>query len=367
MYSSLRPVAVLCCLAGFIPRVFSDTASDLSAALAQYPSLSNLRQLVNQQPTVINTLFGNNKNFTLLAPSNEAFSSFASSHDRSLPSAEPDLLKNTLSYHILAGGLTYSNFDGPRGITVPTLLTGELYNNRSSGVSLAANFGPGANGQVVLIQKQSDGYVQVQASLLQVNLTALDKQWSGGYIQMVDHVFDLPKNCTETMEDTDGLDALYEALKESGAYGPIDTMPNVTCLGPNDDAFNAAGNPQKNFNTSETNWMVRSHVIPQPLYPDQIQNGLVLQTLRNTSIEVRVEGEHIFFNNARVQSTALTNNGVVYVVDKILARDPTPASGSAPTSTTDPSPSPTKNAADKPSATKQFLLAVIVAGSFSLL
>jgi len=365
MYSSLRAVAVFCCLADYIPRVVSDTATDLSGALAQYPSLSSLRQLVNQQPSLVNALFGNNKNFTLLAPSNEAFSTYASSHDRSLTNAGPDLLKNTLSYHILAGGLTYSNFDSALGITVPTLLTGELYNNRSSGVSLAANFGPGANGQVVLIQKHSDGYVQVQASSLIVNLTSLDKQWTGGYIQMVDKVFDLPKNCTETMEDTKGLGTLYDALKESGAYGPIDTMANVTCLGPNDDAFNAAGNPQKKFNTSETNWMVRSHVISQPLYPDQIEHGMVLQTLRNTTIEVRVEGEQIFFNNARVQSTALTNNGVVYVVDKILARDPTPASGSSPTSS--PAPTPTKNGAERHSAAKELLLAIIVVGTFALL
>jgi hypothetical protein len=167
------------------------------------------------------------------------------------------LLSNTLSYHILAGGLTYSSFDRPRGLTVPTLLTGELYNNRSSGVNLASSFGPGANGQVVLVQKTSDGYVQVQASRLHVNLTGLDKTWTGGYIQMVDKIFDLPENCTETMEETEGLSTLYDALEDSGAYGPIDTMANVTCLGPNNAAFDEAGNPQKNFNRSETNWMVR--------------------------------------------------------------------------------------------------------------
>jgi uncharacterized surface protein with fasciclin (FAS1) repeats len=257
MYSSLRLVAVFCCLAGDIPRVISDTASDLSGALAQYPSLSTLRQLVNQQPTIINALFGNNKNLTVLAPSNEAFTEYTAKNHQQLASVSTELLSNTLSYHILAGGLPYSRFDTTRGLTVPTLLTGELYNNRSAGVSLAASFGPGANGQVVLIQKNSDGYVQVQASQLRVNLTGLDKQWSGGYIQMVDKIFDLPKNCTETMEDTEGLGTLYDALEDSGAYGPIDTMANVTCLGPNDDAFNEAGNPQKSFNTSETNWMVR--------------------------------------------------------------------------------------------------------------
>ncbi|KAK0623871.1 FAS1 domain-containing protein [Immersiella caudata] len=366
MYSPLRIVAVFCYLAG---NVVADTASDLAGALAQYPSLSTLRQLVNQEPKLINTLFGNNKNFTVLAPSNEAFTQYTADNHRQLADVGAELLSNTLSYHILAGGLPYARFDslGARGLTVPTLLTGELYNNRSAGVSLAASFGPGASGQVVLIQKNAtDGYVQVQASQQQhVNLTGLDKQWSGGYIHMVDKIFDLPKNCTKTMEDTDGLGTLYNALEDSGAYGPIDTMANVTCLGPNDEAFNEAGNPQQRFNTSETNWMIRSHVIREPLYPDQIQNGMVLQTLRNTTINITVNGDHIFFNNARVQNTALTNNGVIYVLDKILARDPVPVQSGDPTSTS-PSPSPTNEAA-KPSASKHLSLAFILGGMFALL
>jgi len=32
---------------------------------------------------------------------------------------------------------------------------------------------------------------------------------------------------------------------------------------------------------------------------------MVLQTLRNTTINVTVEGDNVFFNNAKVQSTAL--------------------------------------------------------------
>jgi len=63
-----------------------------------------------------------------------------------------------------------------------------------------------------------------------------------------------------------------------------------------------------------------------------------------------------------------TNNGVIYVLDKILARDPTPATGVTP-STTDAAPgsSSSKNAAERPSAKKQFSLAVILAGTFALL
>jgi hypothetical protein len=110
---------------------------------------------------------------------------------------------------------------------------------------------------------------------------------------------------------------------------------------------------------------------------------MVLQTLRNTTVNVTVSGDHIFFNNARVQSTALyvsflsyhtsrltfgsTNNGVIYVLDKILARDPAPAQSADPTPSTSPSPSPKNNAADKPSTSRHFSLALILGGIFALL
>jgi len=118
-------------------------------------------------------------------------------------------------------------------------------------------------------------------------------------------IFDLPKNCTSTMEEEPQLNTLYNLLEDSGAYDSIDTMANVTCLGPNNAAFTSAGNPQASFNSSQLQWMVRSHVISQALYPDQLTTGVVLQSLRNTSIEIRTEGNSIYFNNAKVQSTSL--------------------------------------------------------------
>jgi len=176
---------LLCSLA---PRVAADPASDLASALAQYPALSNLRSLVNQNPTLVNSIVGNSKNLTVLAPSNEAFSGYATAHDgQALGNATTEFITNTLSYHILAGGLRYDSIsESGLGLTVPTLLTGELYNNRSAGPSLAAAFGPGANGQVVYVTKSSDGFLQIQASQEHVNLTALDKSWSGGVVQLVD-------------------------------------------------------------------------------------------------------------------------------------------------------------------------------------
>ncbi len=254
---SLQTIAAFCCLAGYLPRTMADIASELSSVLAAYPNLSDMRQLVNQDPDIINTVFGDNQNLTILVPTNDAFAAFASAHGQDFTSADAEFVANTLSYHILAGALTDANFNSEIATAVPSLLTGELYNNRSSGTNFETAFGPGANGQVVLIERTSDGFILVQASQGHTNLTALDKEWPGGYIQIVDSIFDLPKNCTGTMGGIDGLGTLTGALKDSGAYESLDTMPNVTCLAPDDEAFQNAGNPQTNFNATQVTWLAR--------------------------------------------------------------------------------------------------------------
>lgn len=50
----------------------------------------------------------------------------------------------------------------------------------------------------------------------------------------------------------------------------------------------------------EADRLTRSHVLKQPLYLDLIRDGMVLESLRNTTIKVTKKGDDIFFNNARV-------------------------------------------------------------------
>ncbi len=54
----------------------------------------------------------------------------------------------------------------------------------------------------------------------------------------------LPSTCSATIDDLPTLTTLDEALDKTDGYDAIDTMPNVTCLTPDNAAFSAAGNPQ---------------------------------------------------------------------------------------------------------------------------
>jgi hypothetical protein len=58
------------------------------------------------------------------------------------------------------------------------------------------------------------------------------------------------------MEDESSLKTLSGSLEHTDVYQAIDFSSNVTCLGPNNAAFEAAGNPLEKMNRSELNSMV---------------------------------------------------------------------------------------------------------------
>ncbi|KAK1753645.1 FAS1 domain-containing protein [Echria macrotheca] len=364
----LSSLATLGRIAAFASLAAADAASDLSAALSGYPQLNDLRTLVDQLPSVVNTIIGDRGGVTVLAPNDDAFQTYAVTNDGvQLFNASRDFLTNLLSYHILAADVTSSNFSSEKGITTPTLLQGQLYNNRSAGPEFVQTYGKDANGQVVYTRPSGGhGYVLSGGDADNVTLTALNHQWRRGFLHMIDGVLPLPKNCTETMEDQPLLKTLSESLEGTTIYDAIDTLANVTCLAPTSDAFDAAGNPQSKLNTTEYGWLIREHVIAQPLYIDRLRDGQVLQSLRNTTIKVSMNAGDIYFNNAKVvKSNVITNNGVIYVLDKLLAASPT---GTSPSSTgTAPSSTATKDsAAHGRIAVNPSSLAALVAGMLLL-
>lgn len=59
------------------------------------------------------------------------------------------------------------------------------------------------------------------------------------------------------MNELGSLKTLSTSLADTGAYDSIDTTRDVTCLGPSNEAFEAAGNPQKKLNKTELTWLIR--------------------------------------------------------------------------------------------------------------
>jgi uncharacterized surface protein with fasciclin (FAS1) repeats len=174
----------------------SGTLQDsLSSALANYPGLSTFRGLLTSNTTLLSAILPSNVGkVTVLIPDNDAFSAFTAKRGP-LSSIPPDQLLAILKYHFMVSELTSSNFTVAGGITIPTFLEDQQFNNRSESADLVAQFGANANGQVVYASaspinpakiRVRDGStsVELRGGLAQGgDLNALDGTWAGGVFQ----------------------------------------------------------------------------------------------------------------------------------------------------------------------------------------
>ena len=172
-------------------------------AISVYPQLSNFTAFYQNNIEVANLLLTNSSTEprTILIPNNDAFANFELQHGVSIWSLSAADLEALLQYHILVGKLTAANFSQPSGLTVPSLLTGQQYDNRSAGPELSSSFGntEHANGQVVYIssagqsgsrklafRQSGTSGLQVRSGLgAEADLTPLDGVWDGGMFQEV--------------------------------------------------------------------------------------------------------------------------------------------------------------------------------------
>ncbi|KAJ8108838.1 hypothetical protein OPT61_g7891 [Boeremia exigua] len=354
-------------------------AQALLEALSKVPELSNFTTFYQNNEAFAAAYFGNESSYpiTFLAPSNDAFASYFEQFQVSLFDVGPETLLQLVQYHTLVSDLKSENFTnvGSTGLTAPTMLKDSPNNNRSSGVNLAAKFGgpEKARGQVVFIQSaglasspnrfklmsrqsspQSAGVRSGLAST--VNLQTLDADqgtWDGGSFHIVDGLLTLPTTCARTAR-TAGLASLDNALNRTKLWPSLDGSKNVTCLGPSNAAFQAAGNPDNALDETALASALLFHTLPEVAYSDFLVDGQEFKSLQNGTVRVRVEesdgNRTIWFNNARViDANVLTHNGLIHVLDAVMV--PLEQVDSTPSGTVSSRPSSTAtNTASSPGA-----------------
>lgn len=303
-------------------------AQTLLEALSKVPELSNFTTFYQNNEAFAAAYFGNESSYpiTFLAPSNDAFSAYYTQNQVSLFDVGPEILLQLVQYHTLVSDLKQANFTnvGTKGITAPSMLKDSPNNNRTTGVSLAAKFGGSerARGQVVFIQAagsaaspnrfllsrqstpQNAGVRSGLAST--VNLRTLDANqgtWDGGSFHVVDGLLTLPQTCARTIR-TAGLASLDSALNRTKLWPALDGSKNITCLGPSNAAFQAAGNPDTALNETTLTGALLFHTLPEVAYSDFLVDGQEFKSLQNGTVRVKVEesdgNRTIWFNNAKV-------------------------------------------------------------------
>ncbi|KAJ9156070.1 FAS1 domain-containing protein [Pleurostoma richardsiae] len=330
------------------PVALCQQGGDLIGAIANYTELSTFSQVLQANPS-LNTAFPTDgEGITLLIPDNAAFEKLFNQTNQSVQAFNADLFLPVLRYHIMAAKLTSKNFTTPRGLTVPTLLTGDEYNNRSAGADLVNDYGSqAAEGQVLAVSKDPINPAKLRlrqssaegASLrgglgLTASVSAVDGQWSLGYFQIIDVVLTLPGTCSSTVKTLKtSLSSLNSALNRTGLWPTVNHSKNLTCLAPNNDAFSDAGNPEQTLNSTDLTNAILFHTLHEVTYTNYLTDGQVLESASGESVQVQINGDDIYFNDAKVIGpNVLTNNGLIHVLDKVMS--PLNASSTGSTTTT---------------------------------
>jgi len=151
MQPSIAVLYLLSCATG-------TNAQSFFSAISQYPQLSNFTLFYQDNFPLASLLLTNSSTepHTVLVPNNDAFINYERDHGYSVTSLSETELESLIQYHVLIGSLTSTNFSEPSGLTAPSLLVGEQYNNRSVGTALSSSFGNalGVGGQVVFISPE---------------------------------------------------------------------------------------------------------------------------------------------------------------------------------------------------------------------
>jgi hypothetical protein len=167
-----------------------DVSENLAGAIADYDSLSLFRSLLGAAPQVlVETLSSQGTNVTVLIPTNNAIKSYLKDSGISdITELNQTMLQVFFSYHTMAASLSSMDFDDSRGLSVPTLLKSEEFNNRTAGPQIQSQFGNNANGQIVFATRQRQGkraggdisgaIVNLRAGEEQnIKMTAVDGSW----------------------------------------------------------------------------------------------------------------------------------------------------------------------------------------------
>ncbi|KAL2671549.1 hypothetical protein Neosp_014139 [[Neocosmospora] mangrovei] len=340
---------------------------ELSDAISDFPTLSLFRSLIGAAPQGLTKSFSEKStDITVLVPTNDAIEKYLKDAGvTDVTALNEDDIQVFFSYHIMAASLQSSDFDDPKGKTVPTLLQSEEFNNRTAGPDLVQDFGKQATGQVVFASKvdQSDkkekrqdikgDEVNLRSGLAQdVKMTAVDGKWGpkgANTFQVVNSVLLPPRPCSVTVRTVtakdDRLEGLDKALNATGLWPALDHSKNVTCLAPSTKAFEDAGELSK----EELTGALLAHTLDEVTYTDYLTDGMVIGTLNKTTVRVFIKGDDIYFNNAKViKANVLTNNGLIHMLDQVIQ-----SSGEPSSSAKGVSPSETSSTTESSSTTTE--------------
>lgn len=299
-------------LAALASFAVAQESQDLNATLSGNEQLSNLTTFLGMAPQLLAAL-GNATNITILAPSNEAFASFANSSAAADVATDPGLLAAVLQYHVLNGTYSASQITN-QSTFIPTLLQNSTYSNVTGGQVVEA----------IMIGNETVFY---SGLLMNATVTEADQNFTGGVIHIVDQVLVVPANVYDTAGAAN-LTSLRGAANATNLLDTVNETPDITIFAPTNEAFNLVGDSLESLSEEDLANVLGYHVVAGTVgYSSTLENGTTLEASNGGSLEITIDANGtVFVNSARVVTpNVLVANGVVHVIDNVLNPESTEA------------------------------------------
>ncbi|EPE32448.1 FAS1 [Glarea lozoyensis ATCC 20868] len=289
------------------------SAQSLTDVLANNTAeLSTLISLLSAQPAIVSAL-GSASDITILAPNNAAFAAFLATPEGTAAGGDPSTVAALLTYHVVNGTFYASDFSSTPAFA-PTLLSNTTFTNVTGG-------------QVVEAVSDGTNVTILSGLLAESKVVAANLNFTGGTVHVIDKVLTIPQAAGATAV-TAGLTNLVGALTRADLVNAVQGLSDVTIFAPSNAAFDAIGSATANLSVADLAGILTYHVVNGTVGYSSALTNTSLTALNGGSIDIRIEGENVFVNSAKVVTpNVLIANGVVHVIDNVL--NPNPASGSA--------------------------------------
>lgn len=132
-----------------------------------------------------------------------------------------------------------------------------------------------------------------------------------------------PGNIVAVAAETPDLSTLVEAVEAAGLVGTLEEPGPYTVFAPTNEAFEALGNTLETLlepaNKGELAEILIYHVVPGELTSSELSDGQMLKTVQGDSLKVKIDGEEVTVNGAKVAIPDVeASNGVVHVINQVL-------------------------------------------------
>ena len=250
---------------------------------------------------LVDVLASPDSSFTVLAPTDDAFALLG--EDTIAQLLEPtnrDVLRDILLYHVIPG----------EPLDSQTVL------------SLAGQMAKTANGDAIAISV-SDGELFINDAKVIIT----DVLASNGIIHVLDMVLSPPASIAEIVAGDERFETLDVALQAVKLDGVLDNPDgSFTLFAPTNEAFAALGDEAIASLLEPANATTLLSILLYHALDGEVDAATAISlagtsqvTLNQESIDIRLENDALFINDAMVIATDIqASNGVVHVLDAVL-------------------------------------------------